>query len=127
LFGRKGKFKGVLYVSLEDYGILRLQYKLVEGAYGEKVSLGLFGVRFKENKKSGLLLYQRKDEGYYFPKYLKFSGASAMRLNRGVVMTENNPERRKRVKLKVKVLLDFESNYQNEWLISEEKGISTGE
>src|SRR5699024_5382660 len=69
----------------------------------------------------------RKDEGYYFPKYLKFSGASAMRLNRGVVMTENNPERRKRVKLKVKVLLDFESNYQNEWLISEEKGISTGE
>lgn len=126
LFGRKGKFEGVLYVSMEDYGILRLEYNLVDGAYGKKVSLGIFGIQFRETEKSGLLIYQRKDDDY-LPKYLRFSGMSHIHLNRSLVMTENNPDRKERVQLKTKFLLDFENRYQNEWLMSKEEQISEQE
>ena len=62
-----GDYQGFLYISIESFAILRIEYSLKEGSKGDGIDL--LGINYREVKDEGLLLYERDRLGYY----LKYS------------------------------------------------------
>jgi len=66
--GRMGKdYTGKLYISADTYAILRIEYQLK--ARKSENGIKLLGVHYNEPDDSGLVLYEKDDNGYY----LKYS------------------------------------------------------
>lgn len=125
LFGNKGKYKGMLYISTSDYGILRSEFQLAEGEIGAKFNMKfLLGVKFQEKKQAGIVIYQKRSE-FYEPQYIQLSGLRYAYMKRNFTMKENTDNRKDRIKMKMQLALEFDGTYQDEWLFSEQQTISS--
>lgn len=61
-----GDYNGMIYISIETYAILRIEYSLRDRK--KQKGIKLLGVNFNEEEDAGLLLYE-KDKFGYFLKY----------------------------------------------------------
>jgi len=59
-------YDGMIYISIETYAILRIEYSLRKRKKEKKIKL--LGVNYNEEENAGLILYE-KDEFGYFLKY----------------------------------------------------------
>lgn len=122
----KAKYKGLFYISMDDYGIYRLEYQYAKGRHGRQINLGILGVRYKEKEDSGLITYQKEEAGY-IPRYIRFSDQMAMFIDRNFVIKENAKGKRDKMKMKLDLMFDFDSFSQYEWLFSNIKSLSANE
>ncbi len=113
-----GRFSGKLYISSEDYAVLRADYQLGENKHGKKLNLKfLLGIKYVENAKSGTVIFSKTKNGTYFPSYLELSGNQYAYFSRSFVFKEN-AERKERMKLKLKFTLEFNNVSKNQWVFS---------
>ncbi len=67
----KSKFSGTLYISANDYAVLKADYAYSEGKEGAKFNLKLLlGIKFIENINKGTIIFKKTPEGNYFPYYI---------------------------------------------------------
>src|SRR5699024_11923 len=96
-----------------------------KGEHGQKFNMKfLLGIKYVERAKSGLVLFQKTKEGTYFPKYIRMAGKRYAYFSRNFVLKENDEDRRDRIKLKFKLTFEFDTGYQDEWLLTDLKPIS---
>lgn len=97
-FPNKGrsKYTGTLFISDSDYGILRIEYRFAKGKRGEKLNLRLlFGVKYLENYRKGIILFDKLEEHNYIPKYVFQENGRYVYLHRPLKFIENSRERNK--------------------------------
>ncbi|MBT3748192.1 MAG: hypothetical protein HOG34_04345, partial [Bacteroidetes bacterium] len=74
-----GDYNGMIYISIESYAILRIEYSLKERK--KEKGIKLLGINFNEEEDAGLLLYE-KDKFGYFLKYSMRHSASRWGIKR---------------------------------------------
>ena len=105
----KAKFKGIMYISADDFGITRVDYGYDDGKKGEHLNLRLLlGVKFSENYFKGTILYKKNAHDVYYPYYAKETTGRYFYINRSFKFIENS-----RKKNKVKFGLKVEGNFYN--------------
>ncbi len=97
----KSKFSGTLYISANDYAILKADYAYSEGKEGTKFNFKLLlGIKFIENINRGTVIFRRNPEGKYHPYYIKKESGNYIYVRRPLKFIENSSE-------KYKVAFDF--------------------
>lgn len=92
----KAKFTGKLYISDEDFAVIKLDYKYAKGKRGQKVNLKLLlGVKYVENIRIGTILYKKNTDNYYQPYYISEKMGSFFYVNRPLKLIENSREKNK--------------------------------
>ena len=64
---KKGKFSGEIYISVDDFGIMQVDYAYPEGREDKKFSIAGFSHQVKSV--SGSVIFEKRKSGYY-PKYI---------------------------------------------------------
>ena len=87
-FEPKGKkdFKGVMYVTTDDYAIVRLEFENVRPLR----KFGLLGITFRQNVFRGKMLFAKDSGGSYSPRYLELENGSYFGIKRPLKVIEKN-------------------------------------
>ncbi len=87
-FEPKGKkdFKGVMYVTTDDFAILRLEFDNVRPLR----KFGLLGITYRQNVFRGKLLFAKDPEGSYSPRYLELEDGGYFGVKRPLKVIEKN-------------------------------------
>ncbi len=80
-----GIYQGELYVSTDNFAILKLSYSLSPERSGK--SFKLFGISLKEKGYSATIIYDRDHKGY-FPRYINKKKINQFGINRNVVLKQ---------------------------------------
>jgi hypothetical protein len=97
----RSKFSGTLYISANDYAVLKADYAYSEGKEGTKFNFKLLlGIKFIENINKGTVIFRRNPEGKYYPYYIKKESGNYIYVRRPLKFIENSSE-------KYKVAFDF--------------------
>lgn len=113
-FEPKGKkdFKGTMYVNIDDYAVMRLEFDNVRPIQ----RFGLLGITYRHNIYKGRMLFQKDTEGGYSPKYLELDSGVYFGLDRPLKVIEKNKYvkgRRKQNELSLK--LDMRMTQRNKY------------
>jgi hypothetical protein len=81
---RSAKYTGTLYISVEDYAIVRCDYNLAEGKTLNGFNMKfLLGVKSSENVSKGTIMYKKNTEGPgYYLHYASMETGQYVYLNR---------------------------------------------
>ncbi|AZQ65121.1 carboxypeptidase-like regulatory domain-containing protein [Flammeovirga pectinis] len=63
-----GLFQGTMYVSVDSYAILQLDFEYAEGKRGTNIHL--FGIGYTENFKKGRVMFEKDESNKYYLKYI---------------------------------------------------------
>jgi hypothetical protein len=86
---RKALYSGKMYVSATDFGLARIDYKMVSGKKKEGINLKLvLGIKFAENLAKGTLLYKREPGEPYYLQYGSIESGVYFYLHRPVKFIE---------------------------------------
>lgn len=93
----RAKYTGNLYVSEEDYAVLRVDYKFAKGKKGESINLKLLlGVKYSENVNNGTVIYKKNlDTNFYYPYYINQEIGRYAYVNRPLKFIENGGDKDK--------------------------------
>lgn len=92
----KAKYTGKLYITDEDFAVIKLDYKYAKGKRGQKFNLKLLlGVKYIENVKSGTMIFKKDEQNIYQPLYLKEESGNFFYVSRPLKMIENSFSRTK--------------------------------
>lgn len=93
----KAKFEGKLYISDDDYAILKFTHKFAEGKVGNKLNLKfLLGIKYEETTNTGTVIYKKnEDTNFYYPYYINNETNSYFYMNRPIKFIENSEEKNK--------------------------------
>ncbi len=108
----KKDFKGRMYVNMEDFAIMRLEFENVRPLK----TFGLLGISYQHNLFKGHMLFQKNAEGSYSPKYLEMDSGKLFGLDRPLKVIEKNKHvngKRKQNELSLK--LDLELSQRNKY------------
>jgi len=112
------KYEGTAYINAEDYGLLKLDYNLVEGEKEMGVNLKfLLGVKFRVDGSKFQYLFKRTEDGKYYPYVYKSSAKNYVYFDRSFVFKENNEDRDERIKFKLSLLVESNSISEEEYLV----------
>jgi len=110
------KFSGHLYINATDFAIHKLSYAYAKGKRGQHLNLKLlFGVKFSEDVKKGVILYKKNVFGKYIIQYAKEETGTSFYVNRSFKFIGNSSER---TKIKFSAKLEGSFLTTNEMLIS---------
>jgi len=104
---RGADFKGTLYVNVEDFAIMRIDYKNIKSIK----KINLLGFSFNQHTYSGATVFTKDPTGAYTAKFATFEGGSSFGVKRPLKIVEKNKfvkGRRKQNELKVE--LDITGN-----------------
>ncbi|GGG49759.1 carboxypeptidase-like regulatory domain-containing protein [Bizionia arctica] len=117
-------FEGTFYVSNETFAILRADYKFAKGRIGEKFNLKfLLGVKYIEQNKNGFVIYNRNEDGYYYPNYMTDQLERYFYVDRPIKFKDNNSSEKVSFDFKVEGIF----KEKNEILVMGEKNITASE
>jgi hypothetical protein len=112
------KYKGIAYISAEDFGLLRLDYQLMDGEKEAGINLKfLLGIKFRVDQSSFQYLFRKNEDGKYYPYVYKSSANNYVYFSRSFVFKENNDNRDERIKFKLSLLVESESLFEEEYVI----------
>ncbi len=80
-----GIYQGELYVSTDNFAILKLSYSMSPEKSGK--SFKLFGISLKEKGYTATIIYDRDHKGY-FPRYINKKKINQFGINRNVVLKQ---------------------------------------
>lgn len=120
------KFKGSVYINMDDYAVLKVDFKNAKTPYK---NFNLFGVHSKQPTYKGMVLFS-KINGKYYLKYFKQNFKNVVGIERPFKIIEKNSHKKGKKRIN-KVLLDL--NYlstqfhTSEIVVSDIKPISKSE
>lgn len=121
----RAKYKGKLYITAENYSIVKFERQLIEGKSEQKLNLKfLFGVKFDSYKSNLKLMYFKNSAGKYYPKYIKQTDGQYFYVDRKFIFKENEDNRRKRIKFKLNILAEVNNFTSDEFFIIAEDKIN---
>jgi len=121
----KSKFSGNLYISANDYAILKADYSYSKGKEGTKFNFKLLlGIKFIENINKGTVIFRRKPEGKYYPYYIRKESGNYIYVRRPLKFIENSSEK---YKVAFDFLLEGGSREKQELLILKTNVLATNE
>lgn len=93
----RAKYAGNLYVSEEDYAVLKVDYKFAKGKKGESINLKLLlGVKYAENVNNGTVIYKKNtDTNVYYPYYINQEIGRYAYVHRPLKFIENGGDKDK--------------------------------
>jgi hypothetical protein len=119
------KYEGTIYISDDTFAVLRADYKFYKNRVGEKFNLRLLlGVKYVEKNKKGIVVYQKDEDGYYYPSYINEQIDRYFYINRPIKFIENK-NRRNKVAFTFKIEGTFKE--KSELLIRSRKDLNTEE
>lgn len=112
------KYEGTAYINAEDFGLLKLDYKLVDGEkeFGANLKF-LLGIKFRVDRSKFQYLFKRNENGKYYPFVYKSSMNNYVYFDRSFVFKENNDDRSERKKFKLSLLVEANSVSEEEYLV----------
>jgi hypothetical protein len=120
------KYKGKAYINAEDFGLLKLDYQLVEGKKEAGVNLKfLLGVKFRIDNSKYKYIFNRNQDKTYEPLLYKSSQDQYVYFDRSFVFKENNDNRDERIKFKVSLYVESNSLSETEYLIVNKENIDS--
>ncbi|MBT0608563.1 carboxypeptidase-like regulatory domain-containing protein [Aequorivita echinoideorum] len=124
---RKAKYEGKIYISNEDYAILKIEYSFAEGKSGEKLNLKfLLGIKYAEDIQSGTIIYTKNEKlNSYFPKYINQESGSYIYVHRPLKFIENNASEKNKVAFDF--MIEGHVMEKNELLLLETTALDTSE
>ena len=121
----KSKFSGNLYISANDYAILKADYAYSKGKEGTKVNLKLLlGIKYIEHINTGTIIFRQNTKGSYYPYYIKKESGNYIYLKRPLKFIENSSEK---YKVSFDFLLEGGSREKQELLILNTNILATKE
>lgn len=126
-FTPKGKkdFKGVLYVTTDDFAIVRLEFDNVRPLK----TFGMFGVSYKRSIFKGKMLFGKDQNGNYAPRYIEIEDGSSFGIERPLKVIEKNKHvkgRRKQNELSLELSIQGASRVKYELVVFTSEAISEG-
>ncbi len=92
----KAKYTGKIYVSSDNYAIIKMDYTFAKGKHGEKLNLRLLiGVKYVEDLRNGVMIFKKNEHNKYQPQYIKHTYGSYFYAHRPIKFIENSPNKNK--------------------------------
>ncbi|MDO6760926.1 carboxypeptidase-like regulatory domain-containing protein [Tamlana sp. 2_MG-2023] len=123
---RSEDYKGVIYVSTDDFAIIRLDYENVNPL--KKFSM--FGVSYKHYHKKGTIIYAKNSLGTYDLRYADVENGTIFEIERPLKIIEKNKNtrgRRKQNELSSDIHFKVGNTEKNELIVFENEVISEAE
>tara|TARA_Y100000589_G_scaffold160048_1_gene152217 strand:- start:4479 stop:6044 length:1566 start_codon:yes stop_codon:yes gene_type:complete len=122
--GKKGKFIGRMYIAMETFALVRIDYKYDTGKTG--IDMQLFGIGYSENKFNASMYFEKKEDQYQL-KYCSKTESSNFSFNRNIVLQKKRErflfdKKLKEIKIGISLIGDHESSI--EMLVIEESPIN---
>jgi hypothetical protein len=118
--GRKGKYKGNLYINEEDFAMIRYQYGLEDGKREFGLNLKwVLGIKVQENENTHEVQFAKSASGFYYPIFSRKSASSYAYVHRGLSMKENHPKRSLRKILKLDFKIEMTTRQVEEKVVME--------
>ncbi len=112
------KYSGIAYVNAEDFGLLKLDYELLDGEKEAGINLKfLLGFKFRVDNTKFQYLFRKNEEGKYYPYIYKSSAYNYIYFSRSFVFKENNDNRDERIKFKLSLLVESNSLSEEEYVV----------
>ena len=114
---KKGTYEGRLYVSIENYALIRADYKYAPDKLGTNIHL--LGIGYTQTNFSGSIYFEKQD-GNYNLKYLSYQNNYKISIDRKIALQKKKKRFLINKKLKeIKIGLDFvqENNESIELLV----------
>jgi len=112
-------FQGVIYVNMDDFGVMRLDFHNVKNIS----SFNLLGLSYQENQYSGKVIFTHED-GIYYPKFMELTQGDSFGVKRPLKIIEKNKYvkgRRKQNEIYFKMNIKVNSQTKHELLILSSK------
>ena len=121
---KKGTFIGRMYVAMETYALVRIDYKYDTGKTG--MDMQLFGIGYTENKFDASMYFEKKENQYQL-KYCSKIESSIFSFNRSIALQKKRErflfdKKLKEIKIGISLIGDHESSI--EMLVVEEDPIN---
>lgn len=84
--GWRADFKGTLYVNMEDFAVMRLEYENTK----KLRNIHLLGFTYEETVYKGKTIYQKRGDGKYRPKYIEKELGNRAGVDRPLKVIEKN-------------------------------------
>ncbi|WP_136480240.1 carboxypeptidase-like regulatory domain-containing protein [Cognatitamlana onchidii] len=123
---RKEDYSGIIYVNIDDFAIVRLDYNNVKPLKNFK----LLGLSYKLYLKKGTLIYVKNDSSKYTLQYADKEEGSTFGIKRPLKIIEKNKHtkgRRKQNELSTDIHFELSSIEKNELVVFENEMISESE
>ena len=122
---RKAKYIGNAYINAEDFGLMRLDYKLIDGEKEAGLSMKfLLGLKFRVDQSEYQIIYQKFKNGQYYPKYYRSKKRQYVYVDRKLKLKENTENRSERIKLKLDFHVENNNVMQTEFLFMNPKALN---
>jgi hypothetical protein len=122
------KYSGIAYVNAEDFGLLKLDYELLDGEKEAGINLKfLLGFKFRVDNTKFQYLFRKNEEGKYYPYVYKSSAYNYIYFSRSFVFKENNDNRDERIKFKLSLLVESNSLSEEEYVVLDTSEINPDE
>lgn len=110
----KAKYSGKVYISENDYAIVRADYNLVNGKTLGGINLKMvLGVKASENVSNGTLIYkQNPDDSGYYLQYASVEDGQYVYLNRPLKFIELTKEEKDVVAFDIKIELNTVNRFE---------------
>lgn len=124
-FTPKGKkdFKGIMYVNVDDFAVVRLEFENVRPLS----KFGLLGIKYRHNVYRGKMLFGKDAGGTYSPRYLELEDGEVVGIDRPLKVIEKNKNvkgRRKQNELSLHFDMGVTSLSKYEMVVFETQPIS---
>ena len=112
------KYRGKAFINAEDFGLLKLEYQLIEGKKEAGVNLKLLlGFKYRVDNSKFEYIFKRNEDKTYTPFFYKSSEHQYIYFDRGFVFKENNDDRSERLKFKISLHIESNSLSESEYLV----------
>jgi hypothetical protein len=121
---KKGTFIGRMYIAMETYALVRIDYKYDTEKTG--MDMQLFGIGYTENKFNASMYFEKKENQYQL-KYCSKIESSIISFNRSIALQKKRErflfdKKLKEIKIGISLIADNESSI--EMLVLEEDPIN---
>lgn len=84
------KYTGTMYISHENFAVVRADYRFYENRIGEKFNLRLLlGIKYVERNRIGSVAYKKGDNEFYYPYYISEQVDRYFYVNRPIKFIDN--------------------------------------
>jgi hypothetical protein len=124
----KGKYKGNLFINMDDFALIRYEYALHEDKKEFGLNLKfLLGVKVNTFASSEVAQFAPTKNGSYYRIFNRKEMSNYAYIHRSLTMTENNPKRSERKKLKMDFEFEVISESIEEMVVLEMENIAEEE
>jgi len=105
---KRAKYVGELFINTEDFGLVYYKYKLAPDKSEFSLNLKwILGIKFNSFDDGLEVLLKKSPSGTYYPQLIKRKNSSYVYVDRSMTLTENNPNRSERKKMKFNFLVEM--------------------